>query len=159
MFRTLCLVVPVCLCVVFIVHGVSFSYASSESDAGSAILQAQQRVEVCFSAAADAAKAGANVSGLLSSLNESGWLLSEASLAFQSGNFDSAYALAVQSNSTLVGFEASAISLKNVAVQRASTDFWVNVVGSTVGTFAVIFGGVLLWFYLKRRYEKPGGAA
>jgi hypothetical protein len=114
---------------------------------------------VCFSAAADAENAGANVTGLLSVLNTSGWLLSEAKLAFQNGDFDSAYSLAVQSNSTLVGFEANATSLKNTAVQQGRFVFWVDIVGSAVGTFVVIFGGVLLWFYLKRRYVKSGGGA
>jgi len=148
-----------CLCVLFVVRSVSFSYASSESDAGSAIAQAQLRIEVCYSAAADAAKAGANVTSLLSDLDDAGQLLSNASLAFQNGDYDSAYSLAVQSNSTLVGFEANATSLKNTAVQQGSWVFWVDIVGSTVGTFVVIFGGVLLWFYLKKRYEKPGGRA
>jgi hypothetical protein len=145
--------------VLFIVHSVTFSYASTESDASSAIAEAQQRIEVCYSAAADAAKAGANVTGLLSDLDDAGQLLSNASLAFQNGDYDSAYSFAVQSNSTLVGFEENAASLKNTAVQQGRLVFWVDIVGSTVGTFVVIFGGVLLWFYLKRRYVKPGGGA
>ena len=143
----------------FIVRSVTFSYASTESDASLALAQAQQRIEVCYSAAADAAKAGANVTSLLSDLDDAGQLLSNASLAFQNGDYDSAYSLAVQSNSTLVGFEANATSLKNTAVQQGNWVFWVDIVGSTVGTFVVIFGGVLLWFYLKKQYEKPGGGA
>jgi hypothetical protein len=145
--------------VFFIVRSVTFSYASSASDASSAIAQAQQRIEVCYSVAADAAKAGANVTGLLSDLDDAGQLLSNASLAFHNGDYDSAYSFAVQSNSTLVGFEASAASLKSTAVQQGRLVFWVDIVGSTVGTFVVIFGGVLLWFYLKRRFVKPGGGA
>jgi len=153
-FRTVCLILSLCLCALFLMRNITFSYASTAFDASSAIVQAQQRIEVCYSAAADAENAGANVTGLLSVLNESGWLLSRASLAFQNGDYDSAYTLAVQSNSTLTGFEAQATSLKNTAEQQGRVDFWVDIVGSTVGTFVVIFGGVLLWFYLKRRYEK-----
>jgi hypothetical protein len=145
--------------VLFIVGSVAFCYASTESDASSAIAQAQQRIEVCYSAAADAAKAGANVTSLLSDLDDAGQLLSNASLAFQNGDYDSAYSFAVQCNSTLVGFEANATSLKNAAVQQGRWVFWVDIVGSTVGTFVVICGGVLLWFFLKKRYEKPGGGA
>ena len=121
------------------------------------MVQAQQRIEVCYSAAADAAKAGANVSGLLSDLDDAGQLLSKANLAFQNGDYDSAYTLAVQSNSTLIGFESLAGSLKSTAIQQGRVVFWVDIFGSTVGTFAVIFGGLLLWFVLKRRYEKSGG--
>ena len=121
--------------------------------------EAQQRIEVCYSEAADAARAGANVTALLSDLDDAGQLLSNASLAFQDGDYDSAYSLAVQSNSTLVGFEVNATSLKNTAVQQGRVVFWVDIVGSTVGAFAVIVIGVLLWFHLKRRYVKPGGGA
>jgi hypothetical protein len=123
------------------------------------MVQAQQRIEVCYSAAADAAKAGANVSDLLTVLDDAGQLLSNASLAFQNGDYDSAYTFAVQSNSTLVGFEGLAGSLKNTATQQGRVVFWVDIVGSTVGTFIVIFGGLLLWFRLKRRYGKSGGGA
>jgi len=154
MFRGVCLAVALCLCVLFVVRGVAFSYASTASDASSAIAEAELRIQVCYSAAADAEKAGANVTGLLSVLDGAGLLLSKASLAFQGGDYDSAYSLAVQSNSTLARFEAQAGSLKNTAVQDGRMDFWVNIVGSTVGTFAVIIIGVLLWFYLKRRPEK-----
>jgi hypothetical protein len=158
-FRTVCLILSLCLCVLFLVRSVTFSYASSESDAGLAIDQAEQRIEVCYSAAADAEKAGANVSSLLSVLNESGWLLSKAHLAFQNANFDSAYSLAVQSNATLNGFEVQAGSLGDTAAQQRYVDFAVNVVGSTVGTFTVIVVGLLVWVGLKRRPEKSGNVA
>jgi hypothetical protein len=140
----------------FIVRRVSFSFASSESDAGSAIAQAEQRVETCYSAAADAEKAGANVTSLLNILDEAGMNLSVARVAFQDGNFDSAYTLAVQSNASLNGFEAQAVSLKDTAAQQRYVDFAVNVVGSTVGTFTVITIGLVIWFGLKRRPEKSG---
>lgn len=143
----------------FIVRSVTFSIASSESDAGLAIAQADQRVEVCYSAAADAEKAGGNVTSQLSVLDDAGMLLSKARLAFQNGDFDSAYSLAVLSSTTLTGFESMAGSLRDTAAQQRRVDFWVNVVGSTVGTFAVIVGGLLLWFSLKRRYEKSGSVA
>jgi hypothetical protein len=145
--------------VLFIVRSVSFSYASSESDAGSAIALTEQRIETCYSAAADAAKAGANVTSLLTILDEAGMNLSTARVAFQNGNFDYAYTLAVQSNATLNGFEAQAVSLRDNAAQQARMNFLVNVVGSTVGTFAVIVGGLLVWFYLKRKPEKSRNVA
>jgi hypothetical protein len=154
-FRTACLVLSLCLIGLFIVRSVSFSSAASESDAGSAIAQAQQRIETCYSAAADAAKAGANVTSMFATLDEAVWNLSEAQVDFQNGDFDSAYALAVLSTATLNDFEAQAASLRDTATQQAHVDFLVNVVGSTVGTFAVIVGGLLVWFYLKRRPEKP----
>jgi hypothetical protein len=153
------LILSLCLCGFFIVRSVSFSFASSESDAGSAIAQAEQRIETCYSAAVDAEKAGANVTSLLSILDGAGMNLSEARVAFQDGNFDSAYALAVQSNGTLNGFEVQAGSLRDTAAQQGIVNFWVNAVGSIVATFAVITIGSLVWFYLKRRPEKSGNVA
>lgn len=143
----------------FIVRSVTFSSASSESDAGLAIAQAEQRIDVCYSAAADAEKAGANVTSLLSVLDEAGLLLSRARVAFQNGDFDSAYDLAVQSNTRLNGYESQAFSLGDAAAQQGRVDFLVNVVGSTAGTFAVIVVGLLVWFGLKRRPEKSGSVA
>lgn len=143
----------------FIVRSVTFSYALSQSDAGLAIAQAEQRIETCYSAALDAEKAGANVTSLLSVLDEAGMNLSEARVAFQNGNFDSAYALAVQSNATLNGFEVQAGSLRDAAAQQRYVDFAVNIVGSTVGTFAVIVVGLLVWFGMKRKPEKSKNVA
>ena len=56
-------------------------HGASEADATAAVASADQRVNVCYSAVADAEKAGANVSGLLVTLNDAGVLLSEAHLA------------------------------------------------------------------------------
>jgi hypothetical protein len=138
----------------FILHSVTFSSASSDSDAGSAIAQADQRVNLCYSAVADAEKAGANVTGLLFVLDDAGMLLSKAHLAFQNGDFDSAYNFAVQSNTTLNGFESVANSLRNTAAQQKRLDLAVNVVGSTEGAVAVVIAGLWLWFYLRKRPEK-----
>jgi hypothetical protein len=157
-FRTLCVYATLCLCVLLIVRSVNFSSASSVSDASSAIAQAEQRISACYSAAGDAEKAGANMTSLLTVLDNAGMLLSEAQLAFQNGNFDSAYTLAVQGNTTLNGFESQADSLRNTAAQQGRTDFLVNVVGSTVAAFAVIAVGLSVWFYL-RRPEKSRSAA
>jgi hypothetical protein len=158
-FKAVCVYLSLCLCVLFLVRSVTFSSATSESDASSAMAQAEQRVDTCYSAAADAEKAGANVTGLLTVLDSAGMLLSKAQLAFQNGDFDSAYTLAVQSNSTLNGFESQADSLRDTAAQQGRTDFLVNTVGSTVGAFAVIAVGLSVWFYLKRRPEKPRSVA
>ena len=66
------------------------AHSSSETDARSAVAEASQRVNICYSAAADAAKAGANVTGLLVTLDGAGDFLSKAELALAKGEFDSA---------------------------------------------------------------------
>lgn len=154
-FKTFCIYLTLCLCVLLIARSVTYSFATSESEASSAITQAQQTINACYSAASNAEKAGANVTSLLSILDEAGMNLSEAQLAFQNGNYGSAYTLAVQSNTTLNGFESQADSLRNTATQQGLADFDVNVVGSTVAAIAVVVIGLLIWTYLKNRPEKP----
>lgn len=134
----------------------ALSFAVSEADASQAISEAEQRVNVCYLAVADAQNAGANASQLLSVLQEAGLLLSKARVAFEKGDFDSAYNLAVQSNSSLNGVDTDANSLRDTARQERSLDFMVNIVGSTVGTFAVLVGGFLAWFLSKREHTNEG---
>jgi hypothetical protein len=129
-------------------------HCASESDARAAVSEAQQRINTCYSAAADAAKAGANVTDLLSILNDAGSSLSRAELALGQGDFNSAYGLAVESEGKLNGFENVALGLKNFAVSAGNFDFEVNVVGSSVGAVAVVVLGFVIWRLLRKRY--PG---
>jgi hypothetical protein len=126
-------------------------YCSSETDARSAFAEASQRVNTCYSAAADAAKAGANVTGLLVTLEDAGMLLSKAELALVKGEFDSASTLAHLCEERLVGFEDGAAGLRDSAVRAGFLDFAFGVVGSAVGSVLVVVVGVVVWFWLKRR--------
>jgi len=130
---------------------VAVGYCSSEADARAAVAQASQRVNACYSVAADAAKAGANVSGLLVTLDDAGLVLSGAELALGRGEFDSASTMAHLCEEKLVGFEDGAVSLKDSAVRAGFLDFAFGIVGSAVGSVLVVVVGVVVWFYLKRR--------
>ena len=130
--------------------------ADSQADASSAITDAQQRIVVCYSSAASAAKAGANVAGLLSNLTVAGNLLSNATLAYENGDYNSSEALAVQSQQVLMGFEAQAEGLKTTALHAGFEDFDVNIVGSLVGAVVVIICAFIIWFPLKKRYKRQG---
>ena len=92
-------------------------YGVGESDARAAVSEAQQRINTCYAAAADAAKAGANVTGLLSILNDAGTSLSRAELALGQGDFNSAYSLAHEGEGKLIGFEVVASGLRDSAVK------------------------------------------
>jgi len=131
-------------------------FAVDEIDAGSAIAVAEERIAVCYQAVADADEAGANVTALLAILNEAGLLLSSANLAYKLGDFDSAFNLSLLSQEMLDGFVAEAGVLRENAMQQGYWDFMVNVVGSIVGAAVVVCGGFVVWFLLKRRYEKTG---
>jgi hypothetical protein len=133
------------------------AFAITEDDAGSAIAAAQNRITDCYRAAADAEKAGAVVTGLLSTLNDAGELLSNATLAYGMDDFDSANDSAVRSQAKLDGFVAEADALKESATKASYWNFMVNVLGSIIGTVVVICGSLVVWVLLKRRYEKTGG--
>lgn len=146
------LIIVTCTFVFFSLLLAPLCSASTEADARSAIVVAEQRVDACYVAVSEADKAGANVTNLLSTLDWAGLLLSRAELALQKGDFDSARNLAVQSKAALDGFDAQADSLKNAAEHNGFVDFWVNVVGSSVGTVAVIGASLAVWLWLRRKY-------
>ena len=126
-------------------------YCSSETDARSAVAEASQRVNTCYSAAADAAKAGANVTGLLVTLYDAGLVLSRAELALNRTDFDSASTMAHLCEEKLVVFEDGAVGLRDSAVRAGFLDFAFGIIGSAVGSVLVVLVGVIVWFYLKRR--------
>jgi len=129
---------------------------SDQSEAVSALATAEVAVVSAYEAVLKADEVGANVSGLLVRLNEAGELLTRAHLAYSLGDYDSALDLAVLCEERLGGFVAEADALRGAAIQDHYFDFLVNVVGSILGTIAVIFGGFVAWSYLNRKYAKTG---
>jgi hypothetical protein len=127
-------------------------FAVNQDQAKSAIAQANQIIKDCYLAVAAADKAGGNVTDLLSTLQHAGMLLSKANLAFGKGDYDSAYNFAVQSKDRLERVVADANFVKEAAEHSANIDFMINVVGSSVGTVAILVGSFAVWFFLKRRY-------
>ena len=149
-------VVPFCVSLLLILFFVPACLAVDEGQARSAIVEADQTIKDCYLAVAAGDKAGGNVSGMLSVLQDSGMLLSRAVLAFGKGDFDSAYNLAVQSKARLDGFIAEANSVKDKAEHSGFMDFMINIVGSLAGSVAVVVGSFAVWFWLNRRYAKVG---
>jgi len=130
--------------------------AISQSQAVSALDDAEGVVVFAYQAVLRAGESGANVSGLLVRLNDAGQLLTRARMAFGSGDFDSALELAVLCQERLSGFVADADALAEAAIRDRNLDFLVNMVGSFFGSVAVVCGGLVAWFYLDRKYGKLG---
>jgi hypothetical protein len=129
---------------------------SAQADAAAAIASAKEQIVTCYQAARDAEGAGANITSLTVVLNDAGSLLSRAELAYSMNDFDGALNLAVQSRTSLDNFVSESNALKETAVQQRNLDFWVNIVGSIVGTFAVLGGAFAVWVFLRRRYSTMG---
>ncbi len=132
---------------------VSSAWCFSQHEAASKIQAAESEILNCYRAVYEAEKAGANVSELLNSLNEASWLLSKAKLAYNGGDYDSAFTHASECLSKLEGFTNQAEVLRLEAEQAGHLDFMVNFVGSAVGSLAIVVGGYAVWIYLKK-HEK-----
>ncbi len=130
--------------------------SEDQAVSASALASAEESVSSAYQAVSKAEAAGANVSSLLVRLNDAGWLLSRAQMAYKSGDFNSSQQFAAQSQEELNGFVADANALKETAIQERYFDFMVNVVGSIVGAIGVVCASFFVWFLLKRKYEKAG---
>jgi hypothetical protein len=128
------------------------SPAWGQADAAASMSSAKNTILNCYNAAKDAEAAGANITVITGMLDEAGALLSQAELAYATGDFDAALNLAIQSQNRLSNLIGEANTLKETATQQRNQDFLINVVGSTIGTFAVIIAGLAVWFLLKKKY-------
>ncbi|NWG11514.1 hypothetical protein HXY33_07220 [Candidatus Bathyarchaeota archaeon] len=131
----------------------------TEEDAKTAIEDAQENLIDCYTAAVDAEKSGANITELLSVLNEAGMFLSKASFAYSEGNFSSAVYFANLTRTNLEGFVDWAQALKEKGIREINQDFMVNIVGSISGSLAILCGGFAVFFLFKRREGKAEGVA
>jgi hypothetical protein len=125
---------------------------ASEVDTTNAISSAKNTILNCYNAAKDAEVAGANISVLVDTLNVAGSLLSQAEFSYTKRDFEAALNFAVQSQNSLNNFIAKANALRETATQQQNQDFLINVVGSIIGTIAVIVAGFAVWLFLKRKY-------
>ena len=137
-----------------LVSSTSQALCFNQAEAESEIQSAEGGLLDCYEAVYEAEKAGANVSSLLRVLNEAGWPLSKAKLAYNNGDFDLAYVYASNCSQRLEGIVNQTNSLKLEAEQASRMDFLINYVGSAAGAVAVIIGGHVVWVLIRRR-ENP----
>jgi len=146
--------IPIALVIILVLFVTAVaSPAWGQADAATAISLAKNTILSCYNAAREAEAAGANITVITGTLNEAGVLLSQAELAYATSDFNAALNLAIQSQNRLSTLVGEANTLKETTTQQRNQDFVINVVGSTVGTFAVIVAGFAIWFFLKRKYK------
>ena len=141
----------VLLLAVLLVAGFLPVLAFAQGDAAGAIASARQQLVVSYGSARAAEEAGANITSLTAVLNSAGDLLSRSELAYSQGNLAEAQALAGQCSQALGSFAAEADGLRTEASQQRGLDFWVNIVGSVVGTFVVVVAGFAVWRFFRSR--------
>ena len=136
----------------------TFSLASGQGSAETAISSAQDTLKNSYSATQQAYAAGANVTGLVDTLNTAAGLLSQAELAYASNDFNSAYSLATQSQSSLSGFVDQA-NAQQTAAQQATNQTFVFTLVSVVAAIAIFCGGLIGYIVLGRQERRSINAA
>ncbi len=153
------LLIPAIFLLIFARHAGSYTLGASEGDAESAISEANEKIVVCYAAAAAADEAGANVTALAVALDEAGELLSRARLSFEQGDFDSAIILADQIKGDLNDFAAQAEALTESAILERFLSLFTTVVGSVIGIVVVVLSSYGVWLLIKRRYGQTERSA
>lgn len=129
-------------------------FGLEDKEALSALSEAEGKINACYGAATEAEKAGANISALLNVLNEAGWLLSKAKLAYSQKDFGSVIGYVDECQSLLDGFVEHANSLRLEAEQASHRDFLFNFLGSGVGALCIVLGSYAVWILLKKREKR-----
>ena len=146
------------ICLFLLLSLTTVCMVTGENEAAAKIGEAENALNSAYEAVLETEKAGANITGLLNALDEAGMLLSRGYLAYNVGDFGSARDFAVWCSGNLTGVVDEADALKQTAIQERYWDFMVNVVGSAVGSVAIVCGGFVVWFFLERREKSRGNA-
>ena len=116
--------------------------------------EAEKAVRQAFIAVLDAEGAGANVSGLMVELNEAGWFLAEAEIAYRSGNFSEAVRQADQCSVLVNDVMGEVLSLKSSALADGQRVFWWTFTFSLMGAFGFFTASCIVWVWFERVYVK-----
>lgn len=126
----------------------------SSDQASSLIAEADGSIRTAFVAVAEAEQAGANVSSLVMRLNEIGPVLTEANVAFRTGDYDNASLLAGRCVSLVDGVASEAQYLKNSAESARRNQLMLVTSASSVGLCVLFVVGLFGWKFLKWRFVK-----
>ncbi|MCJ7719729.1 hypothetical protein MUO69_07360 [Candidatus Bathyarchaeota archaeon] len=125
-------------------------HASTGEEAFSRITSADDALKLAFKRVLEAEEAGANVSSLMSDLDEAGESLAEAEVAYRNGNLTGAAGLA-DSCSALAGtVSVEALALKDSALADSQQAFESTFIFSTGGVAVLVEVLILSWFWFKR---------
>ena len=126
----------------------------NKNAAASTIEGAEASVASAHEAVLEAEQNGADVSDLVVVLNDAAELLAEANIAYGLGQFDEAAGFAGLCLEASEAVRSDAVALR-VETQGARVwELWLNLIGSLVGVVVVVFGGLVGWGYVKKRYFK-----
>ena len=129
-------------------------FAFGADDASSKIFQADDAVTQAFGAVKAAQEAGANVSALLTKVNEANTVLAEAHTAFRSGNNETASLKSDQAFNAVQSVVNEAESLKRSAESDSQGKLVWTALLSGVGLSLLFVACLFGWSFFERRYIK-----
>ncbi len=129
-------------------------FAVDVVEATEAINQAELSLNSAFVAVAEAYEAGADIKELLENLDIAGDFLSEAHMAFRSGDYETASELAVKCGNAVEDIVALANRIVANAEQEKTQLLILTVGGSCTGLILLLVFGVVGWKFLKKHYYK-----
>ena len=124
----------------------------SESEATLASNDADGTVASAYTATLRAEKAGANVSDLLTRLDEAGKFLAQAHMAYRSGDFDGAILAANLARGIGEEVQNAADSLEVLARGESQQRLLFTFTGSIASVVLIVLGSFFGWRVFKRRY-------
>jgi hypothetical protein len=137
---------------VFAAGFVPACFAVDVVGATTAINQAEVNLNSAFMAVAEADGEGAYVENLLGDLEVAGDLLSEAHVAFRSGDYESAGVLATECEQTTDGVVEEASRLQAFAERTRTDTLLFTSFLSGLGLVVLLILGIIGWKVLKERY-------
>jgi len=133
---------------------VSCAFAVDSEEAQVAINRAESKLNVAYNAVSDAERAGANVTELLSMLNNSSMLLSDAHMQYRIGNFSQTVNLANQCYDSLNAIDTEAHDLREHAAMLRKQSMLFSAVASIYAIGVVLFGSIFSWRFFKSKYYR-----
>jgi preprotein translocase subunit SecF len=124
------------------------------NQADSKLQAATNSVNQAFNAVLDAEKAGANVTDLLSQLNNADNLLAEAENSYRAGDTNATIAKANSVLPITQEVTNNAQVLKQSATVNAQNSFWLTIVSSVVVAVVFILVLFFIWRWFKKNYMK-----
>lgn len=128
--------------------------ASTGEEASSRIASADDALKLAFKRVLEAEGVGANVSSLMSDLDEAGESLAEAEMAYRNGNLTGAAGLADHCSALAGTVSVEALALKDSVSADSQRAFGSTKVFSTVGASAFVAALILSWFWFKRAHAR-----
>jgi len=144
------------LCVILVlVSTIAGTSSSNCADAAAlAIARAEDNVSSAYQAVRDAEGAGANISGLLTKLNEAGKLLAKANISCRAGNFENATLFADASTEIANSIKIEAYRTRDLALYQELLRFQYTLTASILSIVAILFISFTTWRFFKRYYCK-----